>query len=130
MGKYKIWEELDREKQKAEEWVLTYTERKEKALEPFGNESGKWLRAVEVMESILSPKEKIFLECRRAADRANRKHRTNWILFVQRTYAAKLGELYHKPEEDFWKCEKTVCNWWRNMVDITLKIAYHTGCKF
>ena len=88
----------------------------------------KWLLAVELMEETLSPKRRIFLECRREA--VKYKGKKNWILFVQRTYAERLGALYGRRPECFSIGYQTICTWWNKIIDMTLHIAYHTQCKF
>lgn len=90
--------------------------------------SEKWLLAVELMEKTLSPKRLIFLECRREA--LKYKGKRNWILFVQRTYAERLAKMYGRRPENFWVSYQTICNWWNKIIDMTLHIAYHTGCEF
>ena len=126
MGEKEIIDELEEERDIAERWVLYGKQ----CADSMPNCSGKWLRAVYLMEQTLSPRKIIFLRCRRAAAAEKAKHKMNWILFTQRRYAEEMGKAYGRPEEEFWTSEKTICNWWNEIIGKTLHIAYHIGCKF
>ena len=125
MGEKEIIDELEEERDIAERWVLYGKQ----CADSIPDCSDEWMRAVRMMEQTLSPKKHVFLNCRRAAVAESAKHKTNWNLFTQRRYAEEMGKLYGRHEE-FWASEKTICNWWNEIIGKTLHIAYHIGCKF
>lgn len=96
----------------------------------------KWLLAIELMWSTLSPKKKIFVEERRRAEKKNRylrrarKPRINWVAFVQDHYTAEMAKRYGRAPEDYYISESTVKRWWQEVVEKTRLIAMEKGCIF
>lgn len=113
----------------------SYTEYKVVQLESLDN-SEKWLTTIKLVESMLSPQKQIFLEMRRRAAQknktllANKKRRTNWILFVQQHYFATMTKKSAKNREKYWLSEKTIENWWQEIVNATRIIALKRRCVF
>lgn len=100
------------------------------------DEAESWLLVVELMERLLSPKQVLFLELRRrAATRSETlqsigKGKINWVVFVQKKFAEQMAKKYKRPENEFWLSEQTLYTWWKRIVTVTLRIAYHKKCKF
>lgn len=96
----------------------------------------KWLLAIELMWSTLSPKKKIFVEQRRRAAKKNqylrsqKKRRINWVSFVQEHYAQEMAREYGRGPELYWISDRTVKKWWDSIVKLTRLIAMEKGCVF
>ncbi|HWP50836.1 MAG TPA: hypothetical protein VN626_03970 [Clostridia bacterium] len=92
----------------------------------------KWLLTVELVHEMLSPKKQVFLAVRRAARRKNQtvKGHEVWRGYVQTQYAEDMAKKYGATPDKFWLTDKTITEWWRELVELTRCIAYKRGCGF
>ncbi|MCE5286963.1 MAG: hypothetical protein LLG02_14115 [Pelosinus sp.] len=90
----------------------------------------KWLITVELFESMLGPKKKLFLELRRKA--AGRRKTVNgrevWRNYVQSHYAEEMGRQNFTSPNKFWLHDNTITNWWDEMVELLRLVALKRGC--
>lgn len=90
----------------------------------------KWLIAVEMAQSILSPKKRLFLELRRRAAGQNKtvKGREVWRGYVQKKYAETMVKKHGGTPEDFWLSDHTITLWWKGIIELMMIIALKKGC--
>jgi len=96
------------------------------------DETEKWLITVELVENMLGPKKKVFLEVRRAARRKNctvNGHEV-WRGYVQKKYAEEMAKQYNASIDKFWISEDSITLWWKSIVATTRLLAYKKGCEF
>ena len=90
----------------------------------------KWLITVEMVQEMLGPKKRLFLDLRRKA--ADRKKTVNgrevWRSYVQKHYADELARLYNGVPEKFWLNDNTITNWWNEIVELLRLVALKRGC--
>lgn len=90
----------------------------------------QWLIVIELVETMLAPKKKLFLEIRRKA--ASQKKMVNghevWRTYVQRHYADEMVKIYGSTPEKFWLAENTITNWWSQIVGLAELIALKKRC--
>jgi len=93
------------------------------------DEDEKWLEVVEILESLLSEKKLIFLKYRREAAYITKRvrGRAAWVLYVQRHYADEMALQYRTQPEKFWLSERTIRDWWGQMVELAARIATKRG---
>jgi len=96
------------------------------------DETEKWLITVELLENMLGPKKKVFLEIRRTARRNNRTVNGHevWRSYVQKRYAEEMAKQYSTSIDKFWISEDTITLWWKSIVATTRLLAYKKGCEF
>lgn len=84
-----------------------------------------WLETIELVESMLSDKKRIFLQCRREAAYMTRKvkGRPAWVVYTQIHYADEMAKRYGHSPEKYWVSENTLKFWWANMVEVTARVA-------
>jgi hypothetical protein len=81
----------------------------------------QWLMSVEETAMCLSEKKRAFLDFRRQAYLMPREvGRPGWVVYVQCKYADWHGRRYGR---EYMPTEKTVRDWWRQIVDIAARIA-------
>ncbi len=94
------------------------------------DQTEQWLIVIELVETILSPKKKLFLEMRRkAADKRKMVNgREVWRNYVQRHYADEMVKIYGFTPEKFWLSDNTITNWWSQIVGLAQMIALKKRC--
>jgi len=95
------------------------------------DENEKWLLAIELVESMLGPKKKVFLDIRRVARRKNKTVNGHevWRGYVQTNYAEKMAELNESRMVDRWfLSDRTITVWWQELVELTRLVALKRGC--
>lgn len=92
----------------------------------------QWLLTIELVQSMLGPKKKTFLAVRRAARRMNKTINGHevWRGYAQVNYAKAMATAYRTTPDKFWLSDHTITNWWKQLVELTQKIAYKRGCEF
>ena len=91
----------------------------------------RWIMSIEMAEQTLSEKTRKFLEYRRDAEsqiqRETHKEggRPSWVPYVQIHYADWFMKRYGKESIP---PEKTMANWMRNIIDVTVRIAIYHKC--
>lgn len=85
----------------------------------------QWLEVVEVVEGLLDEKKLVFLKCRREAAYITKsvRGRAAWVLYVQRHYADEMARLYKSQPENYWLGERTMREWWVQIVELTARVA-------
>lgn len=97
------------------------TERKGLQLADIEN-AKQWIITIELVEGMLSPKKRLFLDIRRAAeaqkyDRDN--GRPDWVPYVSVKLQEKTGiEI----------SDRTMRSWWQGIVELTVRVAIKRGC--
>jgi len=91
----------------------------------------KWLLTIELVESMLGPKKRTFLDVRREARQKNMTVNGHevWRVYVQRHYAERMAELNNSSMIDrWWISDQTLTSWWKEIVGLTRILAYKRGC--
>lgn len=90
----------------------------------------KWLITVEMVQDMLGPKKRLFLELRRKA--ADRKKTVNgrevWRSYVQKQFADEMAGMYNGVPENFWLTDRTLTIWWREIVNLLRLVALKRRC--
>jgi hypothetical protein len=90
----------------------------------------KWLITVEMVQDMLGPKKKLFLDLRRKA--ADRKKTVNgrevWRSYVQKQFADEMARQYNGVPEKFWLSDQSLSAWWKNIVELMRLVALKRGC--
>ena len=90
----------------------------------------QWLIVIELVETMLAPKKKLFLDIRRQA--AKQRKMVNghevWRNYVQRHYADEMVKIYGSSPEKFWLHDNTITNWWSQIVGLAQLIASKKRC--
>lgn len=88
------------------------------------SETAKWLKAVTICKAELGERKNIFIACRIAAEtRAyrNGEHgRKAWVVYTQQKYAQEIEKRFLTHE---YVAEKTIRNWWKDIIDRVVYIA-------
>jgi len=91
----------------------------------------KWLLTIEMVESMLGPKKKTFLEVRREARKKNRTVNGHevWRGYVQQRYAEQMAKFNNSNMIDrWWLGDRTITVWWQELVALTRLLAYKRSC--
>jgi hypothetical protein len=90
----------------------------------------QWLITVELVQGMLGPKKRLFLELRRQAAHKNKtvNGREVWRNYVQSHYAEEMARAYNGVPEKFWLSDRTLTIWWREIVDLVRLVALKRGC--
>ncbi|TCL39975.1 hypothetical protein EV210_101175 [Anaerospora hongkongensis] len=87
-----------------------------------------WIMTIEDVYKVLSPKKLIFLEARRQAEITYydaKQGRPGWVAETAKQYCNLIEKqygYYHLP------AEKTVKSWWKDVINITVRVAQRRGC--
>ncbi|MDF2499323.1 MAG: hypothetical protein K0Q77_37 [Anaerosporomusa subterranea] len=88
-----------------------------------------WIMTIEDVYKVLSPKKLIFLEARRQAEITYydaKQGRPGWVEDTAKQYCTLIERqffgFHHLPSG------KTVKSWWKDIVNITVRIAQRRGC--
>lgn len=84
----------------------------------------KEIKLVEDILEMLPLEKKVFLQLRQKYNNSRGgRHRYNAYVKIQVEYAEKMAELTGMSEEEVWREERTLKSWWREILDITVKLA-------
>jgi len=86
----------------------------------------KWIISIEGVESVLGPKKLVFLQIRRQAEKQScNPGKSAWIDYTMSHYA----EWHHREYGgDYVPSYRTLQEWWKEIVDITVRLAIRNGC--
>lgn len=84
----------------------------------------KEIRLIEDVMQVLPQEKRVFLELRQKY-RHVRGGRGNYGAYtkIQYEYAEKMAKLTGKDEEEVWKAEITLKKWWKEIINITVRLA-------
>jgi hypothetical protein len=90
----------------------------------------QWLITVELVQGMLGPKKRLFLELRRQAAHINKtvNGREVWRNYVQSHYAEEMAREYSTTPDKFWLHDNTITNWWNEIVGLVRLVALKKGC--
>lgn len=90
-----------------------------------------WLETVEVVQESLSESKQLFLELRRESayfqDNGN-AGRPPWVEYVQRRYAEEIAVQLGGKLTPSYVHENTIKRWWRELVNLTVNVAFKKKC--
>lgn len=84
-----------------------------------------WLRAVEYAERITSPRKKLFIYARRAADKnchgnAFGRGRRAWFAYCQKKYSELTEDEFGQP--DAWLSHTALNAWWHDLINLVVRV--------
>lgn len=84
----------------------------------------KQIRLIEDVMQVLPQEKRVFLQLRQKY-RHVRGGRGNYGAYtkIQYEYAEKMAKLTGKDEEEVWKAEITLKKWWKEIIEITVRLA-------
>lgn len=94
-------------------------------------ETEKWLQTVEDIHKIIGEKKLIFLCARREAVHlppSREKGRPAWVVYTQQQCAERMARRYNASIEKCWLSERTMREWWMQIVNLTVRIAMKRNC--
>lgn len=84
----------------------------------------KEIKLVKDVLKILPLEKRVFLELRQKYNNTRGgRSRYNAYVKIQVEYAEKMAKITGMSEEEVWREERTLKSWWREILDITVKLA-------
>ena len=104
------------DKKKAEHYLLCYRQELARYQQEKEQETGEWLKAVEMVTDRTSEEKAVFLQLRREAWHKHfyYKGKETWVPYVQQRYASYQAEA--GGERAAWVGARTLRSWWHDLV--------------
>lgn len=111
-----IQKKMREDRKQAEHYLLCYRQELTRYRREKDQETGKWLKAVEMVTSRAEEQKGIFLRLRREAwcKHFYYKGKETWVPYVQQRYVHSLAETDGKRAA--WVGARTLRSWWHELV--------------
>lgn len=88
----------------------------------------KEIQLVEDIIKMLPLEKRVFLRLRQKYNNTRgSRHKYNAYIKIQIEFAEEMSRITGMSEEEVWKDESTLKKWWRELLDITVKLALKRG---